>query len=1646
MPTFKRYKKKRRTKKVKNRRKNRSYKKRKMRRRTRKKKMKGAGHFQQVPGMMGGWEFVPTARPLGKPLPKIPITPRQLSTMQQIYFQKFRKELPKTIPDESKTFDPLLSFYPLYQAAMETIRQQEQSTTTTTTTTMMLPTTEVRKATTTVSETKSEMSPPSGNDEDDADMADINDPIKNQKLIDMADKQTAEILLGIKKMTSGKQAAFSIILTGAQIIALFNESSCTISKCDGFNKLIEVSLKAISNRPVYIDWNDPNDGSLSIRLPGAEIAALNKSYGAMWDQQLQETIICVKQRVGLLLYNEDGYFCPLGIDTYENLVKGVYKLEDTLSLTFIPDPNFHGAIDQDDVIQNFSPRTQCASNWQDSLVVSRSLIEFTREETSQEKEARLKQLEEDVKRPEPQGGSISHSQEVIPPFITTQTRAAEEIITTTVEDVGLNGKIPTSALVKVEEVSSRFVGDLASTNDNIHDVTGSRFPTGREAELVNVRTALAITQAEQILMGLQEMTNLTDFLSNAPRGNNRDAVMAQRSLCQLIKQAGFCIGKTIEGTATDPAVKEMYKETLMDRNCINTMLTVCPPTYYPDGSAKGVVLVPVYSGNGNTCDNVLNFIFRNGFDGRGGQYQQHVKLRAFMGVRDRLMATISRFPPGALFYGPVMSTKLAMNQPSGYFDARSQLQPGITFNEGERIPLDMRQAPPERFLIYDPRKNKLMDQMIKYLVRKRFYRNPTVFLKKLIKLAENQSGRRTQIYCSPIDYKSVGQNATLLHVASRDSLYFPLDVNGWSTVSPFTEKEWTSQELLGNHGLIKQKLMIGLHLFFSNSRIKQEIARDAVQMQTSFDQLQHSQKELTASIAELSGRIPNYQMTAEQNKQFQRIESETHRIILLSKLFTAINKDDPQPFFQQEEDFLLTGHNPFWEMILTSLNVPLKNVYDQTDYPFYDFQYIAPKNLITDQVSSNNNGVDRTFDALNTCGIHEGEVCYASSNGEYLPTLQTARAADHAASQHQQNARHRINAVMITRNQFRRNPAYARLREGAIGNPLYALNLGFTIRPSLGFTTLNHAITVIQKRAKTSLSKERDPAFLFGVSFYEMINATTCSSCEPCSTTTKTDLLHTCLPNFSGATVAKKTKKCKLICTGCSNTSPLLKWQVGAQNVTNKGSKTRAKTCFCDCYQEEYYNHVILEGEQQKYQTKRDQLCGGRQQPLNMVHGNISVQYNSDGALYNFIKATRQNWIKDGLPKKYAQFNYSVGVCTKKCGCQGKCLGNQMRAYRALVAFGQLAQGEIQANTFDVDPRYNWVTLYINAVTSDIEKQNRMTNVYCLVSILFEQMVIDTEKNTIIIKEPLNGMLQTVFKQKTMAAVTKILSNQLFWSHERITRELAGQDINFPTPNGPAPFAAIILQWQTTLGTTNFYKPTSQFLLLKFLLNSIVIGVPSVKNLTLYQTANVETVIGNIDINGNGDFVNSGGAKSVEVDYKGTSAAEASGKFMDSLKNNPSAWKISDKRPDTLSPHVLKRHAGGKGKEIGDYGQQMTAFAGEATCLTGDLNAFNRPGLAKRVSVTCRNTSLTSREMTDNIRERGDECFQLFSKPNGTSPHLSLVAIQVLQVARVPQDSMVAALQQLPKAILAIKERKQQLKGIVQRGNVSVVAKRQNNL
>ena len=171
----------------------------------------------------------------------------------------------------------------------------------------------------------------------------------------------------------------------------------------------------------------------------------------------------------------------------------------------------------------------------------------------------------------------------------------------------------------------------------------------------------------------------------------------------------------------------------------------------------------------------------------------------------------------------------------------------------------------------------------------------------------------------------------------------------------------------------------------------------------------------------------------------------------------------------------------------------------------------------------------------------------------------------------------------------------------------------------------------------------------------------------------------------------------------------------------------------------------------------------------------------------------------------------------------------------------------------------------------------------------------------------------------------------------------------------------------------------------------------------------------------------------------------ASGKIMDALKGNPSAYNMPQ-RPVKLTLSQRKRIAAGKGKEIGDYGQQMTAFAGGATCITGDINAFNRPGLAKRVTVICKNRNVTSREMTEIVHERGDNCFQLFSRPHTTNPNLSVVAIQVLQVAPVPPQDIQVALQNLTQLMSDMNSRIQQLRSIVTRGNVDVEEKKRQGL
>ena len=433
--------------------------------------------------------------------------------------------------------------------------------------------------------------------------------------------------------------------------------------------------------------------------------------------------------------------------------------------------------------------------------------------------------------------------------------------------------------------------------------------------------------------------------------------------------------------------------------------------------------------------------------------------------------------------------------------------------------------------------------------------------------------------------------------------------------------------------------------------------------------------------------------------------------------------------------------------------------------------------------------------------------------------------------------------------------------------------------------------------------------------------------------------------------------------------------------------------------------------------------------------------------------------------KKYLNFRAGIAVCTKKCGCQGRCLGNQMRARHVLDAFSKIGTGttglsgnlHVPVYTLSSGNRNtNWVHVYINLYGSIEGKQERMTNVYCLVSILLEHIEIGYGDGTLEIKEPLNTMLHTYFQPADFTRVlTKILYDQIDWSNEHISA--GGNQVQFLMLDATgqpavAPLAVVQNYWTTELqrripqNTSFYFTAIPQFLLLKLLLNSIVISDPKVKNLTLYQTANVETVIGPIQLNLQGVFEPvDASVISEEIDYNGTSAAEASGKLMDSLKGNKSAYNMPQ-RPVQLTLSQRKRLAAGKGKEIGDYGQQMTAFAGEATCLTGDLNAFNRPGLAKRVNVVCRNTSLTSREMTENVRERGDNCFQLFSRPHTTNPIFSVVAIQVLQVAPVPKADMDTAKASLTDLRSQMNSRILLLKSIVKRGNVDVQEKKGQGL
>jgi len=731
-------------------------------------------------------------------------------------------------------------------------------------------------------------------------------------------------------------------------------------------------------------------------------------------------------------------------------------------------------------------------------------------------------------------------------------------------------------------------------------------------------------------------------------------------------------------------------------------------------------------------------------------------------------------------------------------------------------------------------------------------------------------------------------------------------------------------------------------------------------------------------------------------------------------------------------------------MILYSLTNPIKTQIQEGDYPFYQLSWQTPKNLITDQVANGANGVPEMFTALNGCGIREGTVCFASAAGNMLPTLLTARSADHATSIHQHNGTRRIMAALTISRQFVRlgakNP-YARLIEGANGNPLNSLHLGFTINPSQGFQRNIHPITVIQKREPTSLVKERDPAFLFGVGFYNDINATTCSSCLPCAAQTPDDLLNTCLPSFESA--KPTNNNCKFTCANCTSTSPLLKWQKTAQNATSKGSKTRSNTCFCDCYQELYYhNEGVLQGQQAAYQSRRDTLCRRTMRPLDMVNGTGSMPYINDKALYDFVKHTKDfTWNTSSAPLKqtYLLFNPSIGVCSKKCECEGKCLGNQMRAKNVLMSIIQFINRNGSSNF--TAHNYNFVSDYIG---NPYNKGN-MTNLYCLMSVFFDQMEI--KNNTVEIKASLNKMLldtdlTRLTKLDPQTIISKILFDQTQWTHQQATNRGA---IVFAQSTGPDTFLEMQLAFSEQLGT-QYYDLTPQFLLLKFLLNSIVIRDPLVQRLTLNQTATVETVLGDLTINDTGNFeLTPDSSLSKEIDFAGTSASKASGHIMAALKNEKTAWQrvptLNSKPLSSISEPLLKRIAGGKGKEIGDYGQQMTGFAGEGTCLTGDINALNRPGLAKKVTVFCRNINLSSREMTQNVRERGDNCFQLFVKPHTTDPNYSMLATHVLQVTPVPPEIMTSKLAQLPNMIEAMSNRVQRLRSIVTKGMVSKIKK-----
>jgi len=896
-------------------------------------------------------------------------------------------------------------------------------------------------------------------------------------------------------------------------------------------------------------------------------------------------------------------------------------------------------------------------------------------------------------------------------------------ITDITEDIG--GRIPSVASLIVENVCSPYLVRFKRDGDGIHDTTSTnRCPVGRVNEIKKVQASFAINQTASLVYGLQEMLAYQQLLGTFFSPLSKDRCLVHRNLHQLLKLAKHTLagrgknGMAI-GSTNDPKVKEMFRGCLADPNCMTTFLTACPRSYFSSGVARGVVLIHVYdqlNGPADTtlCNDILDFYkkmptsirakknsdmpFLDGPVGynapqmpRGGQTD-----KAFNTARFNLVSLISRFPPGGLFYGPIMKKLLVRATRShndlSQVDPKSKSDGSKNFPSplggtqgGGREPIAFTTSPPENYVCYEYERDRLMYLFISTLSGGGlFQEDPYLFFKSLLAMpATGALAKYPQIQCyrSPIPYSSAAINDTeqqqQQQTMSVNTLYMPLGVTGWS-VNQNIFQNW-SVDFQYDPPLITQTLQHNFRAYCEQNNahimaiftLQQENMRVIVQkgetlLQQQRSQIQQMRQTHTILTEDQRADISNQEevivQTQRQHQSNVEKWEETRSIVAILH-----ENDFELRFFR--EGFRDLQYNPFWSMILHTIQYPLASDAagnaSQQVAPFFS----NPKNLITDQLPTAD--MVEILDSLSQYAVQEGSPCFASGGlnpSIYLPVLQSARFADHAPPTMAGNRNNRIDQTLkVAEITGWSDGIFGKLIDDSTGNPLYALKIATYEKSSAGYAqTVN--LSVIQKREPFSLPNEIDPALLFGGLFTEMTRLNNCgATCGPCAETTSEGLLHTCIPNICGGRLVRGNPgRCDFsVGPGNASSCPLFKYKKATatdpiDSVGSKGAGNRFNTCLCDCYQEEYYEPTgALEGMAAKYQKRRASFCQ-QAQPLMLNYSannmsfsdtfsnNSPMAHYTDYTLYHFVKGTKDS---QDTPLKYKPFGTGEGKFKKKQSC-----------------------------------------------------------------------------------------------------------------------------------------------------------------------------------------------------------------------------------------------------------------------------------------------------------------------------------------------------------------------------------------------------------